>query len=168
MVTSLKRIQAYAPPELHRRLDIAASHPKVSKSQIVQQALELYLSAEQEAARNNPILRRLDRMTRESERLRQRIVVLTEAHALYVRYFLTLIPAPPNQEREAARSQGAARFEGYREALETILADKTRHLFDGIEDVFLGKSAFFTDEELDLLDEPIPVRVSAKVEVQDD
>ncbi|MGB6229474.1 MAG: CopG family transcriptional regulator [Litorimonas sp.] len=156
MTTSLKRIQAYAQPELHRRLEIAAAHPKVSKSWVVQQALELYLSEEQEAARNNPILRRLDQMTRESERLRQRLIVLTEAHALFVRYFLTTVPAPPKAEAEAARSQGAIRFDGYREALETILADKTRHLFDGIEDAFLGKSAFFTEEELDRLENPHP------------
>jgi len=162
MATRLKRIQAYAPDDLHKRLEIAASHPKVSKSKIVQQALELYLSAEQEAARNNPILRRLDQMTRESERLKQRIIVLTEAHALYVRYFLTLVPSPPSDTRDAAKADGAARFEGYREALETILADKTRYLFDGIEDVFMDQSAFFTAEELDRLDEPAPDRATPR------
>lgn len=164
MGTRLKRIQAYAPDALHRRLEIAASHPKVSKSEIVNRALDLYLSAEQEAARNNPILRRLDRMTRESERLKQRIIVLTEAHALFVRYFLTLVPPPPHDQREAAKSEGASRFESYREALETILADKTRYLFDGIENVFLDESAFFTAEELDRLHEPEPARVRQKGE----
>ena len=161
MTTKLKRIQVYASKELHKRLEIAASHPKVSKSEVVKRALELYLSEEQEAMRNNPILRRLDRMTRESEKLRQRLVVLSEAHALYVRYFLTLVPAPPNEEREAARAEGAARFESYREALETILSDRSRYLFDGVEDALIGKSDFFTNEELDRLHQLAPARGGA-------
>ena len=158
MSTKLKRIQAYAPDHLHKRLEIAASHPKVSKSEIVNKALELYLSAEQEAARNNPLLRRLDRITREGEKLRQRLIVLSEGHALFVRYFLTLVPPASGAELQAARAEGAIRFERYRKSLETILSDQNRHLFNGIEDVFLAESDFFTEEELDALDNPVPTR----------
>lgn len=157
MTTSLKRIQAYAPDHIHQRLEIAASHPKVSKSVIINRALELYLSPEAEAARNNPLLRRLDRMTRECEKLRQRLIVISEGHALFVRYFLTLVPsAPDGPERQAARAKGAERFEEYRDGLETILSDKNKHLFNGIEDAFLAESDFFTDEELDALERPAP------------
>ena len=85
MSTKLKRIQAYAPEHLHRRLEIAASHPKTSKSEIVNKALELYLSSEVEAARNNPLVRRLDQMSRQYEKLRQRLIVISEGHALFVR-----------------------------------------------------------------------------------
>ncbi|MDB2438760.1 CopG family transcriptional regulator [Hellea sp.] len=157
MTTSLRRIQAYAPEDIHKRLELAASHPDVSKSEIVRRALELYLSAEAEAARNNPILRRLDQMTRECEKLRQRLIVLSEGHALFVRYFLTLVPpSPEGAERQAARAEGAARFESYRQSLETILSSKNRHLFNGIEDAFLAESDFFSDADLDALENKKP------------
>lgn len=156
MTSALKRIHAYTPDHLHKRLEIACSHPKVSKSEVINKALELYLSAESEAARNNPLLRRLDQMTRQIEKLRQRLVVLSEGHALFVRYFLTSVPPAPEPKRQAARAEGAVRFEEYRKALETILSDKNAHLFNGIEDVFLAENDFFTDEELDALDIPSP------------
>ena len=156
MTSALKRIHAYTPDHLHKRLEIACSHPKVSRSEVINKALELYLSAESEAARNNPLLRRLDQMTRQIEKLRQRLIVLSEGHALFVRYFLTSVPPAPEPKRQAARAEGAVRFEEYRKALESILSDKNAHLFNGIEDVFLAENDFFTDEELDALNIPSP------------
>jgi hypothetical protein len=152
MTTNLKRITAYTSASLHKRLEIATSHPKVSKSEVINNALELYLSAEAEAARNNPILRRLDQMVREQENLRQRIIVLTEGHALFVRYFLTMVSPPRAEERKASRAQGETRFGAYLKSLKIILGNKNRHLFNGIEDAFLAENDFFTDAELDALE----------------
>ena len=154
MTSALKRIHAYTPEHLHKRLDIACSHPRVSRSEIINKALELYLSAESEAARNNPLVRRLDQMSRQYEKLHQRLVVLSEGHALFVRYFLTSVPPAPKPKRQAARAEGAVRFNDYRKSLELILSDRNKHLFNGIEDVFLAESDFFTDEDLDALDIP--------------
>lgn len=156
MTTKLKRITAYTPEPLFKRLEIATSHPKVSKSEIINSALELYLSAEAEAARNNPLIRRLDQMNREQENLRQRLIVLTEGHALFVRYFLTMISPPPASERKASQKQGELGFDAYFNSLKIILASKNRHLFDGIEDAFLAESDFFTDADLDALEVALP------------
>lgn len=156
MSTKLKRITAYTPETLHKRLEIATSHPKMSKSEVINNALELYLSAEAEAARNNPIIRRLDQMSRQQERLRQRLVVMSEGHALFVRYFLTMIDPPEASERKASQAQGEQLFEGYVSALKVLLSDKNSHLFNGIEDVFLAENDFLTDAELEALDIPSP------------
>jgi len=91
MKKNLTRVTAYTPKALYQRLENATTHPKTSKSEIINNALRLYLSPEQEAVRNNPLIRRLDQMNREQERLRQRLIVLTESHALFVRYFLTMV-----------------------------------------------------------------------------
>jgi hypothetical protein len=152
MKTKLKRIQTYAPDHLHKRLEIAASHPKSSKSEVVNKALELYLSPEAESARNNPLLRRLDQMKREQENLRQRLIVLSEGHALFVRYFLTMVAPPPADKRKAMRAEGEIRFDAYFNSLKIILASKNRHLFNGIEDVFLAESDFYTNADLDALE----------------
>ena len=156
MSTNLKRITAYTPDALHKRLEIATSHPKTSKSEIINNALELYLSAEAESVRNNPLIRRLDQMNREQERLRQRLIVMSEGHALFVRYFLTMVDPPEASERKASKAQGEQLFEGYVSALKVLLSDKNSHLFNGIEDVFLVENDFLTDAELDALEIPMP------------
>ena len=102
--------------------------------------------------RNNPILRRLDQMSREQERLRQRLIVISEGQARFVRYFLTMVSPPPAEKRAASKAEGEILFDGYYNALKVILSNKNRHLFTGIEDVFLAESDFFTEEELDALE----------------
>ena len=152
MRKNLIRITAYTSKALNQRLEIAATHPKLSKSEIINNALRLYLSPEQEAVRNNPLIRRLDQMNREQERLRQRLIVISEGQALFVRYFLTMVSPPPADKRAASKAEGEILFNGYYNALKVILSNKNRHLFNGIEDVFLAESDFFTEEELDALE----------------
>lgn len=154
MTTKLKRVYSYTQDHLYHFLKTEASKDGVSMSVVLNRAIELYFSDEAHLVRNNPMLRRLDQMSREQERLRQRVIVMTEAHALFVRYFLTLVPRPPVEERRAAKADGIARFEDYRAVLQTVLSDKNKHLFNGIEDVFLAENDFFTDEQLDALEIP--------------
>ncbi len=151
MKKNLTRVTAYTPKALYQRLENATTHPKTSKSEIINNALRLYLSPEAEAVRNNPLTRRLDQMNREQERLRQRLIVLTESHALFVRYFLTMVSPPPADKRAASKAEGEILFDGYYNALKVILSNKNRHLFTGIEDVFLAESDFFTEADLDAL-----------------
>lgn len=160
MSKNLIRITAYTPRALNQRLEIAATHPKISKSEIINNALRLYLSPEAEAVRNNPLIRRLDQMSREQERLRQRLIVISEGQALFVRYFLTMVSPPPADKRAASKAEGEILFDGYYNALKVILSNKNRHLFTGIEDVFLAESDFFTEEELDALEVNPPKKQS--------
>ena len=160
MRKNLIRITAYTSKALNQRLEIAATHPKLSKSEIINNALRLYLSPEQEAVRNNPLIRRLDQMNREQERLRQRLIVISEGQALFVRYFLTMVSPPPADKRAASKAEGEILFDGYYNALKVILSNKNRHLFTGIEDVFLAESDFFTEEDLDALEVSPPKRHS--------
>ena len=160
MKKNLTRVTAYTPKALYQRLENATTHPKISKSEIINNALRLYLSPEAEAVRNNPILRRLDQMSREQERLRQRLIVISEGQALFVRYFLTMVSPPPADKRAASKAEGEILFDGYYNALKVILSNKNRHLFTGIEDVFLAESDFFTEEELDALEVNPPKKQS--------
>jgi len=160
MKNNLTRVTAYTPKALYQRLENATTHPKISKSEIINNALRLYLSPEAEAVRNNPILRRLDQMSREQERLRQRLIVISEGQALFVRYFLTMVSPPPADKRAASKAEGEILFDGYYNALKVILSNKNRHLFTGIEDVFLAESDFFTEEELDALEVSPPKKQS--------
>ena len=61
--------------------------------------------------------KRLDRLSRQFEKLERDQNILIETVALYVRYYLTVSTPLPEAHQEAARAQGRARFEQFVEQL---------------------------------------------------
>lgn len=160
------RIHPYISTDNYIRLRALGKCPGRYESEIVDQALAAYFSNEVDDKRDAAIIRRLDRMTRQSELLKRNQIISSEAFALFVRYFLTVIPAVPDQEKELARSQGASRFESYLESLQSILDGGERVLFNALEDVVVDESVCFTPEELMRMHIPQPERKSQKAEVE--
>jgi predicted transcriptional regulator len=104
------RLNIFIEPEHAKRLDQVASHKGVSKSAVIAAALASFLSPDGEDQREAAIAKRLDRLSRQFDRLERDQNVLIETVALYIRYFLTVsIPVPEGQQ-EAARAQGRARY----------------------------------------------------------
>jgi hypothetical protein len=66
--------------------------------------------------------RRLDRLTRQVERLERHVTISNEAHALFVRFWLTVTPPLPDTAQPAAQAKGRERYEGFVEALGRRLA----------------------------------------------
>ena len=52
-------------------------------------------------------------MTRQTEMSKQKANVMSEAFALFVRYYLTITPQIPAAQREAANAPGEDRFGRY-------------------------------------------------------
>jgi hypothetical protein len=77
------------------------------------------------------LARRLDRMTRQIERLERHIDISNEALALFVRFWLTSTPPLPDAAQPAAQAKGRERYEGFVEALGRRLA-RGRKLADEI------------------------------------
>jgi hypothetical protein len=63
------------------------------------------------------VTRRLDRLTKQNERLEFQIEVTNEALALFVRFWLTANPPMPDAAMAAAQAQGKQRYDGFIEAL---------------------------------------------------
>ncbi|MCY1549044.1 hypothetical protein D9M68_851930 [compost metagenome] len=61
--------------------------------------------------------KRLDRLSRQFERLERDQHILIETVALYVRYYLTVSTPVPEAHQEAARAQGKLRFTQFVEQL---------------------------------------------------
>lgn len=118
------RLNLFVPPEHARRLDELAVKKGVSKSSIVAAALAAWLSPEAGDQREAAIAKRLDRLTRQFERLERDQAILIETVALYVRYYLTVTMPVPEPHQDAARAQGKARFTQFVEQL-------GRHLLRG-------------------------------------
>lgn len=111
------RLNIFIEPDHAKRLDQVAAHKGVSKSAVIAAALASFLSPDGEDQREAAIAKRLDRLSRQFDRLERDQNVLIETTALYVRYFLTVsIPVPEGQQ-EAARAQGRARFTQFIEQL---------------------------------------------------
>jgi predicted transcriptional regulator len=109
-------------PELMRRLADYAVRKRVSQAVLVEAAVESYLSADGPDRLEAALARRLDRLTRASERLERHVTVGNEAIALFVRFWLTSTPALPDTAQAAAQAKGRERYQAFIEALGRRLA----------------------------------------------
>ncbi|GER09529.1 CopG family transcriptional regulator [Variovorax boronicumulans] len=111
------RLNIFIEPEHAKRLDRLAVHKGVSKSAVIAAALASFLSPDGGDQREAALAKRLDRLSRQFDRLERDQNVLIETVALYVRYFLTVSIPVPEGQLETARAQGRARFAQFIEQL---------------------------------------------------
>lgn len=121
---SQARLNLFIQPDHAKRLDELAAKKGVSKSSIVAAALASWLSPDAGDQREAATAKRLDRLSRQFERLERDQNILIETLALYVRYYLTVSTPVPEAHQEAVKAQGKARFEQFVEQL-------GRHLLRG-------------------------------------
>ena len=118
------RLNLFIQPDHAKRLDELAAKKGVSKSSIVAAALASWLSPDAGDQREAATAKRLDRLSRQFERLERDQNIQIETLALFFRYFLTVSTPVPEAHQEAAKAQGKARFEQFIEQL-------GRHLLRG-------------------------------------
>jgi hypothetical protein len=108
--------------DLSLALDAASRRMRRSKSEIVQAAVAAYLSPDGEEMAEAAITRRLDRITREMERLARDVTISNEAIALFVKAWLTATPTLSGGDQKAQNAKGHERYVGFLEALSRRLA----------------------------------------------
>ncbi len=105
------------PPKLSSQLADYAGRKHISQALVVEAALASFLSPDASERMEAAISRRLDRHTRQLERLEHHVKISNEAIALFVRFWLTTTPALPEAARAAAQASGNERYRGFIEAL---------------------------------------------------
>ena len=110
------------PPELGSKLADYAARKNVPQALVVETALASFLSPDGADRLEAALARRLDRMTRQLERLERHGRISSEALALFVRFWLTVTPPLPDTAQPAAQAKGRERYEGFVEALGRRLA----------------------------------------------
>ena len=110
------------PPVLAGQLADYADSKRVPQALVVETALTSYLSPDNSERMEAALGRRLDRLTRQVERLERHLMISNEALALFVRFWLTMTPPLPDTAQAAAQLKGRERYEGYIEALGRRLA----------------------------------------------
>jgi hypothetical protein len=111
------RLNIFLEPEHAKRMEELAVHKGISKSSIVAAALSSFLGMDGGEQREAVTGRRLDRLSRQFDRLERDQYILIETLALYIRYYLTVSLSVPDGQQEAARAQGRLRFAQFVEQL---------------------------------------------------
>jgi hypothetical protein len=111
------RMNVYFPPAMLTQIAELADRQKLSRSAIVEAAVASFLSPDGADRREAAFARRLDRLTRQVQRLERNVGISTEALALFVRFWLTVTPPLPTEAQGAAQAKGRERYEGFIEAL---------------------------------------------------
>ena len=129
------RMNVYFPPELLRQLIDLADRKRLSRSSIVEAAVTSFLSPDGADRTEAAFTRRLDRLSRQIQRLERDVSIATETLALFVRFWLTVTPQLSADAQAAAQAKGRERFEGFVEALGRRLARGRTLLHDIPRDV---------------------------------
>lgn len=95
MQTSKTRHQFYLPDALSAKLDALAEKPGASKTAILSEALSAWLERGALSDLDERFGPRLDRQSRASERIEQKLDMLTEVVGVFVQYQLTLVAHQP-------------------------------------------------------------------------
>jgi predicted transcriptional regulator len=115
-------LSVYLDDEAHAALaDFAARRGK-SLSIVAAAAIASYLSPDATEQQEAAIARRLDRLSRQLERLERDQGLDIEMTALFVRHWLTTTPPVPEVAQSAARAKGAERYAAFVETLGRRLA----------------------------------------------
>src|SRR5438309_1230371 len=133
------RMNVYFPPELLEQVSDLADRKKLSRSAIVEAAVATFLSPDGADRREAAFTRRLDRLSRQMQRLERDVGLTAETLALFIRFWLTITPPLPNDAQAAAQLKGRERFEGFVEALGRRLQKGQRFLREIPHDIIHTK-----------------------------
>ena len=140
---SRARLNIFLEPDHGRRLTQLAGMKGVSKSAIIAAALSSYLSPDGGDRREAAIAKRLDKLTRQFDRLERDQTILIETVALFVRYTLTVNAPIPAAHQDAARAQGRERFGQFVDQLARHLQKGRSLVKDVHQEILPDHSKFF-------------------------
>lgn len=106
-----------------RVLDDRARRTKRQKSEIVRAAVEAYLSPDSVEAGEAALFRRLDRMSRQLDRLERDVTIANEAIGLFVKTWLKVTPAMSSVEDRAAGAKGQERYAAFIDLLSRRISE---------------------------------------------
>lgn len=121
-MTRKTRLSVYLDPEHMDALAAYADRRGQSRSLIAEAAIASFLSPDADEQREAAIAKRIDRLDRRATRLERDVGIGVEMIAMFVRFWLSNTPPPPEAERAAMRRQGGDRYDAFMEALGNRLA----------------------------------------------
>src|SRR5215468_4238136 len=105
-----QRHALYLSAAMTERLKLIAETHRLSKSEILERALQAYLVAEGDGGPAHLLTLQQERNERALGRLERDVAIATELLATFVRYFVTITPPIAASETEAAQALGQHRY----------------------------------------------------------
>jgi predicted transcriptional regulator len=110
------------PPALGARLAEYALRRRISQALVVEAALESFLSPDGAEQLEAALSRRLDRLSRQADRIEQVVGIVLEALGLFVRFWLANTLALPEAALPAQQAKGRERYQNFLTSLGRRLA----------------------------------------------
>jgi hypothetical protein len=121
------RHQLYLDADISERLETLAAEPGASKSAILADAVQAWLTKRGSHELDDRFGRRLERISAQVGRIERDQQIVMESLALFIRFFLT-VNAPLPESDQAARAVGRDRFKAFIDQVGRNLASGTRTL----------------------------------------
>ena len=102
---------------LARLLAERARSRRVSQTEVLEAALASMLTPDHEERIEAVLTKRLDRLSRQLERLEWHVELSNEAFAIFVRFWLTSNAPLPDEAMRAAHATGKKRYQAFVESL---------------------------------------------------
>jgi hypothetical protein len=129
------RLNLTLPVDMITRINELSERRKIPRSAIVEAAVASFLSPDAADRREAAFTRRMDRLSRQAQRIERNLGITAETLALFVRFWLTITPPLPGDAQAAAQIKGRERFEGFVETLGKRLQKGQSFLREIPEDV---------------------------------
>ncbi len=117
-----RRLSVYLEPAIMTELEFYAERRGRSLSLVAEAAIASFVTPDESERQEAALAARLDRLNRTQDRLERDQTIALETLALFVRHWLTVMPAPPQAHHDAARAKGGERYDAFVEALGRRLA----------------------------------------------
>ena len=111
------RMNVYFPPQMLKEISELADRRKLSRSAIVEAAVASFLSPDGADRREAAFTRRLDRLSRQADRIERDLRITADTLALFVRFWLTVTAPLPGDAQATAQIKGRERYDGFVETL---------------------------------------------------
>jgi hypothetical protein len=112
-----RRISIFLELSLLEQLEKVATRQKLTKSVVIESAVASFLSPDSADRLEAAFARRLDRLSRQSERVERNLAIAAETLALFVRFWLTSTPPSPASADAAAQAKGRERYQAFLHAI---------------------------------------------------
>lgn len=107
------RVNLRLDEKLHARLGETAASRKVSKTEVLEEALRLYFDPERNLALEDRVMTQLKSVERRMGRLEYDMQLSLETLGHYIFYWLVRTAPLPEQERDMAHALGQRRFDHF-------------------------------------------------------
>jgi hypothetical protein len=108
-----RKISVRLRPQLFERLEAAAESQSLTKTAVIEAAIDRFLALTPQCNDDTKVLRQFELMGQKLERIERDLSLVNETVALHARYHLTMAPPMPQAQQQAACILGLERFEAF-------------------------------------------------------